>query len=249
MHLDCILLKMQITRIVLLFVLLALSSCTYDPVEINIQSNNRVVLFDSTNLAREVMQFDSGDMTAFYPVYYLGKVADTIFLGHRPVSSLYDEKRDAKYDTARNWASLTAENMNILVDTSVDISHKTYFSHYDDNAEEILDSAVSYKAFPIFMINRSDSFLLVGSHNIVRWMTREVKDHNGQWIEIEKPIRDLCGTARRDIIIEPGNVLIAKLIRYEGRELMECRLKYKYGRQVVYSNVFMDYFDRNQIKF
>lgn len=237
---------MQITRIVLLFCLLALSSCTYDPVEINIQSNDQVVLFDSTNLAMDAIQFDSRGMTAFYPVHYLGKPADTILLGHRPVSSLYDEERDAKYDTARNWASITAENMNILVDTSLEISHKSYFSHFGDNMQEKVDSAAYYKAFPIFIMNRSDSLLLVGSHSMVRWMTREVKDHNGQWIEIEKPIRDLCGTARRDIIIDPGNILIAKLIRYKGDELVECRLKYKYGKQVVYSNVFIDYIYSDQ---
>lgn len=233
-------LKMQITRIVLLSCLLAVSSCTYDPVEINIQSSDQVVLFDSTNLATEVMQFDSGGMTAFYPVYYLGKPADTILLGHRPVSSLYDEERDAKYDTARNWASISAENMSILVDTSLQISHKIYFSHFGDNMRKKVDSVAYYRAFPIFIINRSDSLLLVGSHSMVRWMTREVMDNNGQWIEVEKPIRDLCGTARRDIIIDPGDILIAKLIRYEGDELVKWRLKYKHGNEAVYSNVFVD---------
>lgn len=222
-------------------------SCDPSIEQVNIQSNERLTIIDSTALGIELMEFDSIHSAAFYPVYYVGEVNDTVVLGRRPVSMFYNEERDSKYDSARNWAALTGRNMRIFVDTSLNLTHKSYFSHYNDEDEEFVDSVKYHSAFPVLITNLSDSLILVGSHNIIRWMVREAKDENGRWIEIEKRITDLCGTAKRDIVIEPGHILVAKLLRYKGSYNAECRLKFKFGNEVVYSNTFNDWVDERQL--
>jgi hypothetical protein len=235
-------------------VILALVSCHTKP-EVNIQSRQGLTLIDSTALEEdaELMPFDSTDRMAFYPVYYLGEAADTIALGHHPVSMFYNEKRDGKYDAARNWAAYTDRNMSIRVDTSLLLAYKRYFAHLEDKTgNEIVDSAKYYKAFPVFIINHSDSLLMPGSHNLVSKMIREAMDEDGRWVEVEEKVSFFCGTAKRDLVVDPKTILIAKLLRYRGDTTVKFRLKFEFLNQGVYSriysNTFTDYFDKAQLR-
>jgi hypothetical protein len=211
-------------------------SCSSKSNGVNIQFNGSLTLIDSTiHHHGKLLHYDSSNIVAYFPIYYIGERKDTISLPKVPISTFYVKGRDAKYDTAKNWASYP--NMTIVVDTSFHLIHTSHFGHYNNNSEEIIDSVVYYQAFPVFLYSHSDSLLLVGSHNIVRWMITETQNQNGDWIEIEEPIRDLCGTGQRDIVLEPHCVLVAKVLRYSdaGKTL---RLKFKHHNAVIYSNTF-----------
>ena len=232
-----------------LLMMAVLISCRQKIEQVNIQSHQNLTLIDSTAGEGELMPFDPHRRMAFYPVYYLGEPADTIELSHRPVSMFYDEKRDGKYYQARNWAAYTDKNMSIRVDTSFHISYESYFAHSEEKTgNEIIDSTKYYKAFPVFIVNHSDSLLMPGRHNLVSKMTREAMDENGHWVEIEQKTSFFCGTFKRDLVIDPKNILVAKLVRYQGDTKVKFRLKFMFLNQCVYSNVFTDYFDKDHLK-
>ncbi|HEX8549625.1 MAG TPA: hypothetical protein VF691_21875 [Cytophagaceae bacterium] len=69
----------------------------------------------------------------------------------------------------------------------------------------------------------------------------------GDWVDIDTPVYYACGAGARDIVIEPGEVLIAKLPRYNGNVKTECRLKFSRWKSVVYSNTFIDYIHEDQL--
>ena len=64
---------------------------------------------------------------------------------------------------------------------------------------------------------------------------------------LEKPIDYFCGTYKRQLVIEPGQVLIAKRLRYQGDQRVECRLKFSKWRRTVYSNTFLDNVPKSQL--
>lgn len=224
-------------------VVTALVSCDRVSQEVKVPSHRKIFLIDSTSLIDKLL-WNPYERYAYYPVYYIGEPSDTIILPHHPVSIYYDEERDSKYRSARNWAKLTSKNMSIFVDTSVRRDLKSYFAHY--RPEQIVDS-ICYSAFPVVITNLSDSLLWLGTHDMVYWMVREVKDENGHRVESQKLIKGLCGTNIRKIVIDPKNILVAKLLRCQGTFKTKCRLKYKFGDQVVYSNEFEDWVDKRQL--
>src|SRR5690349_6984050 len=107
-------------------------------------------------------------------------------------------------------------DMEIFVDTTMNVGHEIRYSHLEDIQEAGVDSTSCIKAFAIFITNRSDSLVMLGTHNFVRYLTREVQDHNGNWVEVEHHQTDLCGTDKRSLILEPDHVMVAKVLRYEG---------------------------------
>ena len=160
-----------------------------------------------------------------------------------------NEELESRYDTATNWNSTHDLDIEVFVDTTMNVGHEFIYSHFSaDDGRKILDSMKSIKAFPIFITNMSDSLVMMGSHNFVGYLTREVKDQNGKWIEVEHRMTDLCGTAKRSLILEPGDVMVAKNLRYKGvdRFSFRLRLSMKFGNVEAYrtySNVFEDFFD------
>jgi hypothetical protein len=232
----------------LLTIGLLFTKCGSDK-EAHLYFNEGRVIVDSTTQGKEFLSFDPDDSGAYYPVYYLGKPTDTVFLGRRPISMFSNEELENRYDSAKNWNSTADMKINILVDTAMNVGHEIIYSHFSDNGErEIIDSAKSMKAFTIFITNMSDSLVLIGSHNFVGYLTREVQDKDGNWIEIEHRLTDLCGTAKRSLVLEPNDIIVAKLLRYQGDTMFLFRLKLsiKFGNVEAYrtySNEYSDYFD------
>jgi len=224
------------------------AACNSDREAHTFFSQGRVIV-DSTAQGNEFLPFDQGDNGAYYPVYYLGKQTDTLFLGHRPISMFSTEELENRYDSARNWNSPADMNIDVRVDTSMNGGHDIIYSHFsEDNEREIIDSTKSIKAFTVFIANMSDSLVMMGSHNFVGYLTREVLGIDGKWIEVEHRLTDLCGAAKRSLILEPGAIMVAKLLRYKGDTKFSCRLKLsmKYGSveaYKTYSNIYVDYFD------
>jgi hypothetical protein len=213
-------------------------------------SQGRIIV-DSTGQGNNFLPFDQSDNGAYYPVYYLGKQTDTLFLGHRPISMVSNEELENQYDSARNWSSTADMKIDVHVDTTMNVGHDIVYSHFSEgNETEIVDSTKSVKAFTVFITNLSDSLVMMGSHNFVGYLTREVQDRDGNWNEVEHRLTGLCGTAKRSLILEPNDVIVAKLLRYQGDAKFPCRLKLSIKFANVdayktYSNVYMDYFNKD----
>ena len=217
-----------------------------------IYSNHGRIVVDSAAPGKKFLSFDSRN-GAYYPVYYVGKHTDTLFLGPQPISEYTNDALEKRYETATNWKSLNGMELEIFVDTTMNLGYDIRYSHFSaDIQEAVVDSTSSIKAFAIFITNRSDSLVMLGTHNFVRYLTREVQDQNGNWVEVEHHQTDLCGTYKRSLVLEPGHVMVAKVLRYDGDFKIPCRLKLSmtFGDLTyrAYSNVFEDYFDLSKAR-
>ncbi|WP_160143703.1 hypothetical protein [Chryseolinea soli] len=234
-------------RVVLpLLMVAALVSCRRKIELLHIQSHQNLTLIDSIVVAGELMEFHS---CADFMVYYLGESTDTIVLPRQPISSRVGKGQYGKYENAHNWAKITPNNISIQVDTLFHMLEPHHFSHPDEESGNwIVDSIKYQKAFPIVITNHSDSLLYLGTHNMIRRMVQEVKDDHGRWVMLDKEQLDLCGVLARDLILDPKNMLIAKLPRYKGNTKAAFRLKFGFKDGYVYSNTFWDYFDMAKLK-
>lgn len=231
-----------------LVIVMVVTKCTTDK-EVQFYSNQGRVIVDSSARGKEFLPIGQDDNGAYYPVYYLGRQLDTLSLGRQPISMFSTTELDNRYDSARNWNSMADLDIEVFVDTTMALGHNITYSHYsDDNERAIIDSVKSVKSFPVFITNKSDSLIMLGSHNFVGYLTREVQDKDGEWIEIEHTQTDLCGTVKRSLIMEPGDVMVAKLLRYKGDTKVSSRLKLniKFGKveaYKTYSNIYEEFFD------
>jgi len=184
---------------------------------------------------------------AFYPVYFIGEQLDTFHLGAQPISMFSNKLLEDKYRSIINWTFPDQAKMRIRVDTHFDLTHQvsSYHSNTESSDEQKVESIKNHKAFPVFIYNDSDSIFSVGSHNAVGYLIREAKNRQGQWAPLESPTRYYCGTNKRDLVLEPKQVLIAKLIRHQGAYKTECRLKFTKWGHSIYSNPFVDFIDEN----
>lgn len=227
---------------------MAIISCNNETTSPTIQSNGAIVIIDSSGPTEALWAYNPNERYGYYPIYYIGKLVDTIRLGQRKISGFsYGQKDDSKSGNF-TWADST--KMRITVDTCFSLTHKVYYSHYAEQGEkEIIDSTKSFKAFALFVYNLSDSLLSVSdfSFSELRYTIRQAKDEQGNWKDIESPIRYFCGTGARHIVIEPGEVIVAMLPRYSGNYKTECRLKYSREKYTIYSNTFSDYIDKKQL--
>ncbi|HTJ52842.1 MAG TPA: hypothetical protein VL443_25475 [Cyclobacteriaceae bacterium] len=218
---------------------------------LNIQVSNGLTLIDSTSVEKDLSFSDTLYEEGYYPVYYIGPDNDTIILEHEPISMFFNPK-DSIYYKAKNWESLKNMEISLAIDTNMTVAFKAGYSHFDENAEEVLDSVKNFAAYVIKIKNNSDSLVQLGSHNAVGYLTKEAKNNKGDWIQIEEPIKPYCGTAKKQLIMEPGDILITKMIKHKANLKVECRLKlrlsYIEGTYVTYSNTFVDQIDTTQIK-
>lgn len=213
---------------------------------ITIQANRNITVVDSSAQTENLWKYDPTERYGYYPIYYIGKPTDTICLGQEKISGYSYGQKD--YSKAKNYTLADSTKLKIYVDTSFSLAHTVYYSHYAEKEDKrIVDSTKSFKTFIVFVHNQCDSLISVGIFSELGHTVRQVKDEQGNWKDIEAPIRYFCGTGARDIIIEPGQMLVAKLLRYNGDYKAECRLKYSRGKSTVYSNTFTDYIDKRQL--
>ena len=234
----------RIHYILLIFGILI--SCKNDKCNVIFKTSGNLTLVDTSNENHhEFKTYDSTNRMSIFPIYYLGKVKDTIKLRKKPISIF--EFRENKYEN-RNFAFPDSNKIKIIVDTNFNLTHTEYYKHYSKDSKLIIDSSRTFYAYPIFIYNLSDSLINIANFNELRYTVRQAKNEFGNWVDIEKPIRYSCGTGGRTLAIKPKQLLIAKLERFNGQIKTECRLKFLFfSSDTIYSNTYFEHLDKRQL--
>ncbi|WP_373553653.1 hypothetical protein [Haliscomenobacter sp.] len=215
---------------------------------LNVQQNGDLVLIDSTALVKKFYFYSLENKMAYYPIFYIGEATDSFVLRQYPIPR-HRGAQPRDYGPLRNWAMSFEKLLTIFVDTAMDLAHRSaygHFSKYPDN-DPILDSIRHYSAFPIIVKNHSDSLIQMGIFSEMWRTVRQAQNPAGEWVDIENLLEYACGTGHRDIVLEPGWVLVAKLMRYQGDYKTLCRLKLRSRGNWVYSNTFVDWIDKKRL--
>lgn len=215
---------------------------------LNVQRSGDLVLVDSTALTKKLYFYSQERTMAYYPVFYIGEATDSFVLRQNPIPKHWGaQPRD--YGRLRNWAMSFEKLLTIFVDTSINLALRSasgHFSKYPDH-DPIWDSIRHYSAFPVIVHNHSDSLIQMGIFSELWRTVRQAQNPAGEWIDIEYPVQYFCGTGHRDIVLEPGWMLVAKLMRYQGDYKALCRLKLAHRGNWVYSNTFVDWIDKKRL--
>lgn len=230
----------------ILIIIISLISCTTKKDIRRIHTNGQMVIVDSSEATESLWQYNPKERSGYYPIYYIGKTVDTIYIGKRKIQGLNHEQKD--YSTYSNFTWPDSNKMEITIDTSFSLTNYSYYSHFTNNGEkEHIDSIKTNLCLAIFIRNNCDSLLSIGSFSELGHTLRQAKNESGNWIDIETPIQYFCGTNARELVLEPDEMLLAMLPRYKGDFKTECRLKFEYWQHTVYSNVYYDWIDRKQL--
>ncbi|WP_089910294.1 hypothetical protein [Chitinophaga rupis] len=225
--------KIIIAGLLIMFI----SGCTKFPRTINIYNFQHFTLLDTIyQEPATYRQYDKDD--GGYPIYYIGKIQDTIGIGDRYLPWKNKLPKDRLWDTSVRFFS--PEKMTMHVDTSV----KTCIEGTYGNDR---DSILNTHAYLLCIHNVSDTALWLGKDLSLAYLYREVQNKRGIWVKIEKmpSEMDICGTSQRYVILNPDEIILAKVIRYKGDIPAKCRLVMKRFNQIVYSNVFVDQVERS----
>ena len=239
-------------RVLLGLMFMVLAACKQRTVpEYNVQRDSKYSIIDSTAKTDRFRVFDAKDRFAWYPIYYLGDTKETYELGANPIKS---RARETYRPTATGgWFD---KNISVFVDTALDIAHKSTFTHevvnenrkVNDPEIYVTDSVKHFKAYPVFIKNTCDSTIYLGYFNYVNFMVLEAKNEQGSWVEIETLERQAgCGVGARVIFLRPHQVIVAKILRYNGGFKTMCRLKLGNPKLAVYSNTFTEYIDKRML--
>lgn len=167
------------------------------------------------------------------------------------------EKIDVKY--------YSNSGFKICIDTTNELSEDKQFllnrffpliidsitNEVDNNsvwvANEIyrnLDS-VFIKAYPVYLVNNSDSSTLISNIDNRLTMIQEAKDKTGKWRPIEY-WQCGCQYSTETIILKPNFLISTKIYIYKGSFKTELRLKIKNGTRILYSKPFIGTININQ---
>jgi hypothetical protein len=89
--------------------------------------------------------------------------------------------------------------------------------------------------------------LFIGNYNSIENLVRQAQNQHNVWVDIEDPIDYQCSTGQGSIYLDTGEILIAKLNRYNADFKTNCRLKYQKKGKTIYSNTFIDFVDSRQL--
>ncbi|MFA9213264.1 MAG: hypothetical protein ACEQSR_05385 [Candidatus Methylacidiphilales bacterium] len=229
--------------LIAILLLIVLVACRNEGFQVNIQTNGKIVLIDSTLLTNNFESYNPEYMqSGYFPVYYIGKKADTFYLKREPFKYddyLYLDKKMEIYLANEN-------NISIRVDTNFKTSIDLTYKHYDSNDDLAkIDSFYCNAAFPFFIENLSDSLICVGEGKMgLHYMYLQAINAKGNWVDIEKPFKISCGNGYQSIVLAPKQLLLGKLMRKRGEHKAICRLKLKYRNNIIYSNIFEDWIDK-----
>ena len=174
---------------------LYLLGCRHPKVELNVQSNSKVTIIDSTAQSNYLHTYKPEERMAYYPIFYIGDPKDTFMLRMNPIPKHWgaQPKHYAKY---RNWALSFNTKLSIFIDTSMHLAHRATYRHFSDDPEKgpILDSIRLYNSFPVFLSNHSDSLIQLGIFSELWRTVRQAKNQSSEWVDLEIPIEYFCGT-------------------------------------------------------
>jgi hypothetical protein len=224
------------------FILLGCLSCNSEESSPNIQTNGSFTLIDSSALTTNSVTYQPTDRQAYFPIFFIGKTSDTIILGKEPISTHQLHHNNLFGKPCKYYPD--SSDMSIEVDTSFKLSNKVFYKHYSESNQTLLtDSIFSYVSYPIFIRNLSDSVLFIGNFNCIENLVRQAQNCNNVWVDIEVPIDYQCSTGQGSIYLDSGELLIAKLNRYNADFKTNCKLKYQKKGKITYSNTFIDFVD------
>ena len=233
--------------LIVVLLLIVFVSCNDQDIKVNIQTNGKIVLIDSTLLTNNFENYNPNDVeNGYYPIYYIGNKKDTISL--RKVR--FEDDDFTRSDTIKNIFTANSENISINVDTNFKTSIDLKFKYYFQQDELMpIDSMYCYASFPFFINNLSDSSIFLG----IGWVSLiniylQATNKQGKWIDLKKPHKIECLTGFKNIVLLPKNLMIGKLIRKRGNYKTNCRLKFKIGDNIIYSNIFEDWIDKRQLE-
>lgn len=219
--------------------ILITDGCRFQPVNI---IKGKLVLIDSSLPADKARCYNGDDYSTAFPVYYMGPVADTIVLPSRSLS-VYWKSGDEKFGDDAPWTPADSAHLQIVVDTAFRLSNASRYAHFEWSAKtmtytEILDSVVYYKAIPVFLYNKGTGVFSIGIFGALNRITMQIKNEKGDWQDIAWPPKYYCTMGHSNQVLKAGEVAVAKLFLMDGDYPTSCRLKFKYWKDSVYSNVF-----------
>lgn len=218
--------------------LLLLHACIRPEATINYSHINGILIADTSAIPRD--KLDYYVRSPEFPIYYVGTQKDTIKIGHRYYGK-WHLINDSIY--RKKGGQIAPQNLLIQVDTSCNTT--VSYVYYNEMDEQVNDSTRFYYAWLITLANISDSILFMGTSRGLTYMHREAKDKKGRWIKIGKNLREsgVCLSGSPDLSLQPGQIIIGKVLRYKGDRETDFRLGFGWGKQIVYSNIFRDSID------
>lgn len=213
--------------------MILLSSCRYDNVEINYLPTSQFLLIDTSRAASQLATWKK---YIDFPIYYIGPVKDTIHIGMRYRLGR-TPKPPFRYKVPMSL-HYTDHNLNITVDTSLLVNfEKECFS---EKSYPIPDSVQSFYAHLVTLKNISDSIIWMGRTFSIFYMHLEIKDRAGHWTKATRELNEigLCTTNEPDICLKPGEIIISKVPLLQGRSPVEARLAFGRWGHKIYSNSF-----------
>lgn len=229
--------------LIAIWLLIVLVSCRNEVIQVNIQTNGKIVIIDSVNISNNY----NDDYENFLPIFYWGKVKDSICLRANWLKS-----SEPIIFITRELNFILADSLNtkIVVDTVFNFSIRVPYQHMTDSFNStVLDSIAKYKSFLVFVYNLSNKLVIVSNYkSSVLDYERLALNEQGNWVNIEKPTSLPCGAGIQPIGLFPKHMFIGKIYRHNGDLKTKCRLKFKYGNNIIYSNIFEDWIDKRQLE-
>lgn len=169
--------------------------------------DNELIL-DTISIGREAQ---------FSPLY-IGELSDSIKLTYKTAKI---NSRTYDWDEFKLPAQADLE---IYIDTTRTVGFPM------DTWEYYLETEhrVNKKSYPIFIQNQTLDTLSIGFGDILPMVT-EMKNHNGNWTEIEKRFTYYCGTGRTIFFLPPNQIAITSIRQNFGNDLVLFRVKYELG--------------------
>ncbi len=114
------------------------------------------------------------------------------------------------------------------------------FTWYDYNPKDYFVSHLVNNTDSTFKAKRQDGSLI---------MIQEALDEDSTWKPIEYWVHSGCGNSYfSPLKLEPGECIMVPIKKYSGSFKTQIRLKFKYGKSVIYTNSFEAKISKAQFK-
>ncbi|OQP44790.1 hypothetical protein A4H97_10535 [Niastella yeongjuensis] len=175
-----------------------------------------------------------------HPVQYLGPSKDTILInrrtGLRPIAD--SNQVFIEDDVADQYAHYKNGKLRIIIDPSKQVTLEEYERWTKDTGYKY------YKAYPILIINETDSITIVGEGANIP-IILEALDKDKWWKPLETRYQFDCGVGLKYILLKPREILCVLAPKYTGT--FKTKLRYRLGES--YSAEFVGYISRDQFEF
>ena len=220
---------------------LLLFSCRQNKNHVQVFNTNGFVLVDTILKGNKLLNIE--EPYSNYPIYFIGSQSDTVKIGNRYKVGQIKWSNDNNVFRCRKY---TTNNLKLFVDTSIQTT--STLEYFSENYKTF-DSTRSFKSYLVTLQNISDSSLYLGRTFELYYLTRQVKNRNGQWISLDKNLSeaDLCLTGQPTITLQPNEIIISKCKRYNGSFLTDFRFAFVTKDNLIYSNIFKDFIDEKII--